>query len=305
MSKIVAIGREWADLAGRIGRLFAQGDLNLYLVRHGETQGNVNRALYKKIADHAIRLTERGILQAGAAGEFLAERLYAEYKDSPRRFGSVRVWFSPYYRTRQTACEIIHALGQKFGNAAERIAYREDPFLTEQKAGLFDGLTDEQFKELHPKEAENYERHKNFLGRIYGKAPLGETRLEVAIRVKHHFRTVLEDYTSRNIRHVIIVSHGVTVRAYEMGWMRYAPEWLDSEKNPGNCWIRYIHGRRAKGYTDEGYIHGEDAPFNDPGATQRLTDGAEQVFMLKPQRPNTIVSPGITVIDPFQQRCGK
>ncbi len=33
----------------------------------------------------------------------------------------------------------------------------------------------------------------------------------------------------------------VTVRAFTMGWMRYSPEWLDTERNPGNCWIRHIH----------------------------------------------------------------
>jgi broad specificity phosphatase PhoE len=40
---------------------------------------------------------------------------------------------------------------------------------------------------------------------------------------------------------VIVVSHGVTVRAFTMGWMRYSPEWLDIERNPGNCWIPHIH----------------------------------------------------------------
>jgi len=282
----------------------AQNELNLYLVRHGETEGNVNRPLYKEIADHAIRLTARGIAQAADAGTYLAARLYSEYEQNPEHFGFLRVWNSPYYRTRQTACEILYAMGQKFDPDSGLITYREEPFLIEQKAGLFDGLTDEEFQERYPDESENYERHKKFLGRIYGTAPLGETRMDVAIRVKHHFRTVIEDYMTRNIRHVVVVSHGLTVRAYEMGWMRYAPEWLDSEKNPGNCWIRHIHGNRAQGYIDAGYVHGEGAPLGDPLATQRQTEGAEQVFMLKPQRPNAIIPPGVKVIDPFKQRCG-
>ena len=276
-----------------------QKELNLYLVRHGETEGNVHRPLYKEIADHAILLTKEGKRQAHNAGAFLATQLYGEYAADPDGFGAIRVWHSPYYRTRQTAHGILYELGRAFDPCSNVLSYREEPFLIEQKAGLFDGLTDEEFEEQYPEEAANYNRHKKFLGRIYGTAPLGETRLDVVIRAKQHFRSVIEDYVGRNIRHVVIVTHGLTARAYEMGWMRYAPEWLDSEKNPGNCWIRHIHGRRARGYIDEGYIHGEKAPLRDVMATQRKTEGAEQVYMLKPQRPNAIVPLGITAVNPF------
>lgn len=281
----------------------ASKELNLYLVRHGETEGNVHRPLYKEIADHAIRLTPRGHDQAYAAGQFLARHFARDYAQDPEAFGHIRVWNSPYYRTRQTAGEIIYAMGQVFPKETGLISYGEDLFLIEQKAGLFDGLTEKEFECAYPDEAANYNRHKDFFGRIYGCAPLGESRLDVAIRVKHHFRRVMEDYTRHNIRHVVIVSHGVTVRAYEMGWMRYPPEWLDAEKNPGNCWVRHIHGQRRTGYKDEGYIHGEGAPICDPMATQREDAQAGQVFMLAPHRPNAIVPKGVTVIDPFKQRC--
>ncbi len=297
--------RVWDRVRLWVSNTFGPREINLYLVRHGETEGNVRRSRYKEVADHAIRLTAKGIDQAHGAGAFLAQRLRTEHDADPKSFGAIRVWNSPYYRTRQTAHGVIYELGQKFDPTSGIITYREDPFLIEQKAGLFDGLTDEEFEAQYPDEAENYNRHKKFLGRIYGTAPLGETRLDVVIRVKQHFRTVIEDYTSRNIRHVVIVSHGLTVRAYEMGWMRYAPEWLDSEKNPGNCWVRHIHGLRGVGYVDEGYIHGEKVHLNDPMVTQRKTEGAEQVYMLAPQRPNAIVPHGVTVVDPFKQRCEK
>ena len=278
-------------------------DLHLYLVRHGETHGNVQRKLYQEVADHAILLTKRGVRQAEVAGSFLAKRLRKEYDADPEGFGSIRVWHSPYYRTRQTAFGILYELGQRFDPQSGIITYREEPFLNEQKAGLFDGLTDEEFEKEFPKEADNYNRHKRHCGRIWGTAPLGETRMDVVIRVKQHFRTVVEDYIGRNIRHVVIVSHGVTSRAYTMGWMRYVPEWLDSEINPQNCAIRYIFGQRKTGYTDEGYIYGSKMPLRNPMATQRQREGAENVFMLAPQRPNAIVPPGVQVIDPFKQRC--
>jgi hypothetical protein len=117
--------------------------------------------------------------------------------------------------------------------------------------------------------------------------------------VKHFFGTILDDLYKHDIRHVIVINHGVTVRAMTMGWMRYAPEWLDAEQNPGNCWIRHIHGTRRQGYVDAGYIHGEGATIGNMMATQRQLTGAEDIYLLKPGRPNGIVPLGVTANDPF------
>ncbi len=276
--------------------------LHIYLVRHGETEGNIDRSLYRDVADHAVRLTPRGIEQASEAGEFLASRLFDAREEEGENFGLIRLWHSPYYRARQTAQGILYALGQKFDPESGVLTYREEPFLMEQKAGLFDGMTEEEFERAYPQEAANYNKHKGFFGRMYGSTPLGESRMDVVIRVKQLFRTIVEDYTGRNIRHVVVVSHGVTMRAFLMGWMRYSPEWMDAEKNPGNCWVRHVYGSREEGgYRDDGYVFGEEAPLGNPLATQRPTEGARQVVMLKPQRPNAIVPPGVVVIDPFKK----
>ena len=109
-----------------------------------------------------------------------------------------------------------------------------------QKAGVFDGLDDSQFMERHLDACKDHDKHVLYNGRAYATTPMGESRLDVAIRCKHVFGTIVDDYRTHDIRHVIVVSHGVTVRAFTMGWMRYSPEWLDTERNPGNCWIRHI-----------------------------------------------------------------
>ena len=74
-----------ADLAGVTDRFLdghrTEGSfmsvltMNLYLVRHGETEANVNHQLHRTKSDHAIRLTKRGKQQAAETGEFLAEHL--------------------------------------------------------------------------------------------------------------------------------------------------------------------------------------------------------------------------------------
>lgn len=276
-----------------------KGSLNLYVVRHGETEGNVDRLSYKEKADHSIILTENGISQARGAGSFMANRLYEEMLSDPENFGKIRVWFSSYYRARKTAGYIISELGKKFGRDGSIISYREEPFLIEQKAGLFDGLTDEGFMKEYPDAAKDYEKHLRYNGRFYAQSPLGDSRLDVVLKVKPFFGTILKDYEEQDIRHLIVVNHGVTLRAIVMAWKRYPPEWFDAEKNPGNCWIRHIHGFRKKGYVDEGYIYGEGAPIRDPMATQRELSNAEDIFMLKPGRAGTLVPPGVKLINPY------
>ena len=52
---------------------------------------------------------------------------------------SIRLWYSPYLRTKQTYSGFLEGMG-----SATRIFkdYREHILLTEQSFGLFDGLTD-------------------------------------------------------------------------------------------------------------------------------------------------------------------
>lgn len=60
-----------------------------------------------------------------------------------------------------------------------------------------------------------------------------------------------------------------------------------------------IRGSGTTEYRDEGYIHGHEAPLNDRMATQKHLDRAEEIYLLRPQRRNGIVPPGVTPVDPF------
>jgi len=286
----------------KCGRLDAAKELNIYLVRHGETWGNIDPDSYKTQADHSITLTPRGVWQAQLAGHFLARHLLGEKAKDPKGFGNIRVWYSSYYRARRTAYEILVDLGEAFDHAAGEVSYREEPFLIEQKAGLYDGLDAIEFAETNPDAARDYAKHVHYNGRVYAMSPLGDSRLDIVKSVKPFFGTIMRDYDEHDIRHVVVVNHGVTMRAFVMGWMRYVPEWLEAEKNPNNCSIRYIHGTRGRGYVDEGYIYGDGMPIRNVMATQRQLERAEDIFMLKPQRSNGMVPPGVTPWDPFAKR---
>jgi len=54
---------------------------------------------------------------------------------------------------------------------------------------------------------------------------------------------------------IIIVSHGVTLRAFQMMWCEYPPEFMDISKNPPNCSIQCVSST-ACGLWNSRYIFG-------------------------------------------------
>lgn len=69
---------------------------NIYLIRHGESEGNVDGSVQLTKSDHALNLSKLGHTQAAAAGIALRSLLAGEEAEA------LRIWSSPYKRTRQT-----------------------------------------------------------------------------------------------------------------------------------------------------------------------------------------------------------
>jgi probable phosphoglycerate mutase len=110
----------------------------MWLVRHGQSQGNVARDAADEAGAHEIDidlrdvdvpLSDRGHKQAEAAG-----RWFAALPDNER---PEFILSSPYVRARQTA-EIICTQGALSGGAARTIV---DERLREREFGIFDRLT--------------------------------------------------------------------------------------------------------------------------------------------------------------------
>jgi broad specificity phosphatase PhoE len=159
-------------------------------VRLGESEANLDNSVNARLPDHKIALSEQGRAQAAAVGEFLAKTL-----DGSMR---TRILCSPYLRARETSAAIEQAL------AAAAVKF---------------------LPKLFPREYEHYEKHKRFEGEFFAPMPLGESRCNVADRVKGVFGTILRDASSDRsdpITDFIIVSHGVTIRCFRMQWMHYS-----------------------------------------------------------------------------------
>jgi len=213
--------------------------MHIFLIRHGESISNSGENYVKKIPDHLVSLTEAGKEQARTNGKWLAEYCREKNIDLSR----ARIWRSPYLRTRQTCDEFNKFLG------IEDI--REDITLTEQQFGLFDAVPYEEWGRLHPVEFAEYERQLSNYGKFYARLPLGESPFDVAIRIHQFMGTIHRDLERHGIDTLFIFTHGTTLRTFLLRWFHYSPEWYHEERNPKNCWIREIDGKRDLGYINK------------------------------------------------------
>jgi broad specificity phosphatase PhoE len=223
--------------------------MRVFLVRHGQSQANVDKQVNVTHSDHIIPLSNVGELQAGDAGSFLRWKFAQEQRSWRDRFlgkkKHVRIWVSPYLRTRQTADAIERQLTQVDTITVDK---REHINLVEQQFGLFDGIPDEDLPNKFPLEYSHYEKCERHEGKFWARMPLGESRFDVAVRVHASFGTYMRDAKKHGIRDIIVVAHGATNRAFIMQWMHYPFEWFEKEKNPENCSIRLIDSGEDKGY---------------------------------------------------------
>jgi len=206
--------------------------------------GNVNARIHQELADHAIPLSPRGEEQAVETGEFLNR--YLE-QDDRSQAGQFRLWTSPYQRTRQTADGIAQGTETWIRDRREHI------MLCEQQFGLFDGIPRAELPQRYPDEYDHYMKQKDFGGRFWARMPLGESRFDVSVRIHQAFGTFQRDAQGQGIQDLIVICHGVTLRAFVMMWCHRSPEWFEAEPNPNNCAIRLLDGGDDRGYIFDGF----------------------------------------------------
>ncbi|MEO8699791.1 MAG: phosphoglycerate mutase family protein [Kofleriaceae bacterium] len=219
--------------------------MRILLVRHGESLGNVDPRVHTTVADHSVPLSEQGAEQAREAGRYIAAHFDEVFDAGEHRH--VRLWVSPYTRTRQTADAIQETAGKYITDRKEHI------LLCEQQFGLFDGITDTELPERFPSEFAYYDMLCRFGGKFWARMPQGESRFDVAKRIHQAFGTFHRDAEHHGVHDIIVICHGVTLRAFVMMWCHLSPEWFEAERNPGNAAVRLIDQGMDRGYLFEGF----------------------------------------------------
>jgi broad specificity phosphatase PhoE len=184
----------------------------LWLIRHGQSAGNVARdaadAAGKSMIDLAVRdvdvpLSALGERQAQALGHYFASLPEAEKPEIALS--------SPYVRARQTAKAICEA-GGVVGDARPPIV---DERLREREFGILDRLTTAGIREKFPELAEQ----RALLGKFYHRPPGGESWADVILRLRGALDTISLHHADRR---VVIVCHQVVVLC-----IRYILEEMD------------------------------------------------------------------------------
>jgi 2,3-bisphosphoglycerate-dependent phosphoglycerate mutase len=258
--------------------------INLLLVRHAISEANLDKTVNARLPDSRVPLAPEGHDQAAAAGEAIAKWLtYLRECGGNGGIGGTRILCSPYLRTRETSAQIE----KKLTEAQIKFDKREELALREISFGLFDGISDEELPTRFPLEHAHYQKHVDFEGEFYAPMPLGESRAQVADRVKGVFGTIIRDNTPKpavgimpgfRIKNFIIVSHGVTLRAFQMQWMHKTPEWYSEQKNPNNASVSLIQGMKRHPLHDRPGAVPEAGGYRQdlPQACTAVAPGPEQ-----------------------------
>jgi broad specificity phosphatase PhoE len=189
--------------------------VQIILLRHAESLGNIDELAYTRIPDHALPLTSLGEQQARAAGPAVR----ALIADDP-----VAAYVSPYVRTTRTLALL------DLGSLVERTV--PEPRLREQDWG---NLQD-------PVEQEIQKQKRHEFGHFFYRLAHGESGADVDDRVAS-FLSELEQRVETDPTHpdtALVVSHGLTMRLLCRRMFAWSIPLFESLSNPDHCDYRVL-----------------------------------------------------------------
>jgi broad specificity phosphatase PhoE len=200
----------------------------IWLVRHGESAGNVARDAAEAaglpvidipMRDVDVPLSPLGERQSTALGQWFG-------KMSPKEWPNV-VLVSPYTRARETATRVLETAGIDRTD----ITYLVDERLREKEFGIFDRLTRVGIQARYPDQAEA----RTVLGKFYHRPPGGESWCDVILRLRNVIDTITRDYRRER---VLVVAHQVIVLCFRYLLERMTEEEIlaiDRAQEVANC----------------------------------------------------------------------
>lgn len=186
---------------------------NIYLVRHAESEANVDSRVYFVKNDSQIELSPLGIEQSKICGKSLVNKLKGKKE--------CVIFYSPFLRAKRTA-ELIDEEFILAGVYGDMI---EEPLIVERAWGHLNNIID----------TTEFDRTKHF--DFFYRPVGGESFLECYQRVVLFFQE-LRRMSNDLPENIIIVSHGEWLRLALMYLRRYSIEYfIEYRDNPKNCEI--------------------------------------------------------------------
>lgn len=183
----------------------------IILIRHGESQANVDKYLFGRVPDYTIELTEKGRGQATEAGKRLKELVRDE---------SVYFYVSPFWRARSTFEGVASAFPK------EQFRYSEEPRLREQEWGYL--RCQEDFDKICLERRE--------YGTFYYRIPGGEAGSDVYDRINDLLGSLYRDFSKDGFpENCVLVTHGLAIRLFIMRFFHLTVEEFERMLAPKNC----------------------------------------------------------------------
>mmetsp|Transcript_12979 Transcript_12979/g.18370 ORF Transcript_12979/g.18370 Transcript_12979/m.18370 type:complete len:612 (+) Transcript_12979:203-2038(+) len=206
------------------------------MVRHGQSEGNVNESLYATTPDNAMRITQLGWEQARMAGKALRKEILASNNEP------VHFIVSPYVRTVETFHGIVSAwcdphefdyiedrserIKAWYGRLLEMgLTWHEDPRIREQDFGNYQD----------PGTIKRCKKEREKFGSFFYRFPHGESASDVFDRVSTFLDSLWRSFDSRTSRNYVLITHGISVRVFLARYFRYTIEQFSMLSNPRNC----------------------------------------------------------------------
>ena len=176
----------------------------LWIVRHGQSAGNVAREEAESAGSAMIDLPHRDVdVPLSELGQRQADALGDWFAKMPEEERPEVVLSSPYVRAQQTAQAVCRAGGV----AGEGNRLIIDERLREREFGILDRLTMSGIREKHPEQAE----HRALLGKFYHRPPGGESWVDVILRLRSALDSISLHYADKR---VLIACHQVVVLCF-------------------------------------------------------------------------------------------
>ncbi|GAA5785899.1 histidine phosphatase family protein [Chitiniphilus shinanonensis] len=187
----------------------------LWLVRHGQSAGNVARDAAEAASLPTIDIAERDMdVPLSELGRRQALALGAWFGQLPSAERPSVVLASPYLRAMQSAQLLLEGAGM----AENELTLRHDERLREKEFGLTDRLTKAGIALRYPELA----AQRAHVGKFYFRPPGGESWCDVILRLRSVLEMVVREYRRER---VLVVGHQVIVNCF-----RYLLERLDERQ---------------------------------------------------------------------------
>ncbi|MGD9701329.1 MAG: histidine phosphatase family protein [Acidimicrobiia bacterium] len=184
----------------------------LWIVRHGQSLGNVARDAARGRDDEVLDIAERDMdVPLSAAGRDQAAAFGRWLATCPADVLPQVVLSSPYARSIETADVCLDAAGLD-------LRVHHDERLRERELGVLDLLTRTGFANRFPDEFRRRER----LGKFYHRPPGGESWVDVALRLRSLRDSLVREHADRR---VLVFTHEVVIIL-----LRYLIEDLDEQR---------------------------------------------------------------------------